>query len=272
MTKRALVVEGGGFRGAYAAGAVIQLLKEAPDLHFDVVVANSSSVCTAAYYITGQEEEMDAIWGTSDCLGSSKLMSWWRAPISFHKSFLNIDYLFDDVFEKQYPLNREALKKSKTEFFVTVMHYETGKRCTFSNRDPEIYDAMRASCAVPWAYIGQIWIRGERYIDGFYDSVPLRIAKEKGCDEIWVISTRPKGYRKSRVKLFENIPLQHFQLLSKRHVYYNETAEEIEADNDLIVIRPKETLPISRLTQDMDVFRQVIKMGGKDMSSQLASI
>ena len=26
------------------------------------------------------------------------------------------------------------------------------------------------------------------------------------CDEIWIISTRPQGYRKGRLKLFEKIP------------------------------------------------------------------
>lgn len=267
--KRALVIEGGGFRAAYATGALYQLLKQAPDLHFDVVAANSSSVIAAAYFVTKQVQEIEDIWLNDDCLGSPKLLSYWRVPISWYRSFLNIDYLFDDVFSKRYPLDLQKLRSAQTNFFVTVMQYPAGKRCHFSNRDPEIYEAMRASCAVPWAYLGKIYLRGERYIDGFYDSIPLRIAQEKGCDEIWIISTRPQGYRKGRLKLFEKLPIKHCQLLAKRYFYYNETAEQIEANGYAHVIRPKETLPISRFTNNVKQLREVFQLGIRDMKMSL---
>lgn len=269
MTKRALVIEGGGFRASYGAGALYQLLCKRPDLHFDVVAANSSSVCSAAYFVTRQKESFEKIWIESDWLGSRKLLSWWRAPISWHKSFLNIDYLFDDVFKKRVPLDLEKLQKSPTDFFVTVMEFPTGRRTQFSNRDPEIYEAMRASCAVPWAYIGKIHIRGRRCIDGFYDSIPLRIALEQGCDDIWIISTRPKGYRKGRLKLFEKPPLKfskHCRLLAERHRYYNPTADAVESNPKYKIVRPQEPLPISRLTNDLASMKKVFQMGQKDMS------
>lgn len=268
MTKRALVIEGGGFRASYGAGALYQLLCERPDLHFDVVAANSSSVCSAAYFVTKQKESFEKIWIESDWLGSPKLLSWWRAPISWRKSFLNIDYLFDDVFKFRAPLDLEALQKSPTDFFVTVMEFPKGGRSQFSNRDPEIYDAMRASCAVPWAYIGKINIRGRRYIDGFYDSIPLRIALEQGADDIWIISTRPHGYRKGRLEIFEKPPLKfskHCRLLAERHRYYNPTADAIESNPQYKIIRPQGLLPISRLTRDLVVMKKVFQMGQHDM-------
>lgn len=268
MTKRALVIEGGGFRAAYGAGALYQLLRERPDLHFDVVAANSSSVCSAAYFVTRQKESFEKIWIESDWLGSPKLLSWWRVPISWHKSFLNIDYLFDDVFKKRVPLDLGALQKSPTDFFVTVMEFPSGRRAQFSNRDPEIYEAMRASCAVPWAYIGKIYIRGRRYIDGFYDSIPLRLALEQGADDIWIISTRPKGYRKGRLPLFEKPPLKfskHCWLLAERHRYYNPTADAIESNPEYKIIRPQAPLPISRLNRDLVTMKKVFQMGQHDM-------
>lgn len=269
MKKRALVIEGGGFRAAYGAGALYQLLCERPDLHFDVVAANSSSVWAAAFFVTRQSEVFKKIWIESDCLGSRKLMSWWRAPIAWHKPLLNIDYLFDDVFKLRAPLDLEKLRRSATDFFVTVMEFPGGRRAQFSNRDPEIYEAMRASCAVPWAYSGKINIRGRRYIDGFYDSIPLRIALEQNCDDIWIISTRPKGYRKGRLRLFEKMPLKlskHCRLLAKRHRYYNPTADAIESNPQYKIIRPQGRLPISRLTNDLVAMKKVFQMGQKDMS------
>lgn len=267
MTKRALIIEGGGFRAAYAAGAVYHLLKNRPDIHFDVVASNSSSVCTAAYFVTKQLEEMEAIW-KGEYLGSPKLMSWRRAPVSFYKSFLNIDYLFDTVFKKNHPLDLEKLRQSPIQFLVTVMEYPTGERVFFSNRDPEIYDAMRASCALPFAYIGKVMIRGKRYIDGFYDSVPLRLA-EGEADEIWVISTRPAGYRKTRSRLLANLPHPHFRLLSERYRYYNAVAEKLETDPNLKILRPRRKLPISRLTNNMNEMRTAFEIGEGDMKSFL---
>ncbi|MDO8494489.1 MAG: patatin-like phospholipase family protein [Deltaproteobacteria bacterium] len=269
MTKRALVIEGGGFRGAYAAGVVYGLLTQAPEITFDVVVANSSSVSTGAYFVTKQAKELNGIWVDEKSVGSPKVLSWWRAPISFYKSFMNIDYVFDELMTKDYRLDLNALQKSKIDYFVTAMEFPTGRRHQFSNRDPQIWDAMRASCAVPWAYIGKIVIRGQRYIDGFYDSIPLRIAKEQGCDDIWIVSTRPKGYRKGRLKLFEILPLKHCRLLAKRHLYYNETAEEIEASDRYKVIRPEVKLPVSRLTNNAQEISEIFEMGQKDFKKFL---
>lgn len=269
--RRGLVIEGGGFRASYASGVLYQLLKEAPHIHFDVVCANSSSVCTAAYFVTKQLKEIEEIFLEKDALGSPKLLNFWRVPIAWKHSLLNIDFLFDDVFKKQFPLNLKALRESPTEFYTTVLHYETGGRREFSNRDPEIYTAMRASCALPWAYKPEIYIRGERYIDGFYDSVPLRIAKEKGCDEIWIVSTRPNGYRKKPLKLFEKIKNQNCQLLAKRHIYYNQTAKEIESNKDYIVIRPKETLELSRFGNDPEKMQTVFRLGQQDSHEKITN-
>ncbi|MDO8528226.1 MAG: patatin-like phospholipase family protein [Deltaproteobacteria bacterium] len=272
MTKRALVIEGGGFRSAYAAGALLHLLKEAPDLHFDVVAANSASVIPAAFFVTRQAKELEEFWLKDDALASPKFLSFWRIPISWLKPLINIDYFFHDIFRYRYRLDLEKLHEAKTEFYVTVMHHATGTRTDFSNRDPEIYEAMRASCAVPWAYNRKIYIRGERYIDGFFDSIPLRIALEKGCTEIWIISTRPKGYRKGRLKIFEKIPVQNCRLLSKRHLYYNKTAWDIEQNPDYKILRPKEKLSVARFSNDLKKLREVFLQGKKEMEGFLKSL
>lgn len=266
-SKRALVVEGGGFRTAYAAGALYQLLKTRPDLHFDVVAANSSSAVSAAYFVTRQVRSFEDLWLTSRCLSSPKLLAWRRVPLSWKKSLLNIDYLFDDVFRRQFPLDVEALRCAPTDFFVTVMEYPSGRRSQFSNRDPEIYEAMRASCAVPWAYRGEIWIRGRRYIDGYYDSIPLRVALEQDCGEIWIISTRPHGYRKRRLGWLEKIPHPHFQLMACRHAHYNQTARDIETNPRYRVLRPQTPLPIARLTNHPKKLRECFFIGQQDLDA-----
>ena len=72
--KRGLVIEGGGFRASYAVGALYQLLKS-PQIHFDVVCANSSSVCAAAYFITKQAKEIKKVFLETNILGSPKFLN-----------------------------------------------------------------------------------------------------------------------------------------------------------------------------------------------------
>ena len=88
--KRGLVIEGGGFRASYAAGAVYELLKSAPDLHFDLVAANSASVCTAAYYVTRQIREMEKICLGGGGMTSPKNPNFLRVPISWGKSLVGL--------------------------------------------------------------------------------------------------------------------------------------------------------------------------------------
>lgn len=67
-SKRALLVEGGGMKGAFAGGALHSLHTIVSPKHFDLVVAVSSGACSAAYYVTMPKPEPEkslktlAIW------------------------------------------------------------------------------------------------------------------------------------------------------------------------------------------------------------------
>src|ERR1043166_9750977 len=59
--QKALIVDGGGMRGAWAVGA-LNALHELGEDRFDLVVASSSGACSAAYFVAGLHQPALEIW------------------------------------------------------------------------------------------------------------------------------------------------------------------------------------------------------------------
>ncbi len=89
--KTALVVEGGGLRGAFPAGVLqVLLARFGPDA-FDGIFTVSSGVFASTFFIAGQGAEMEAIWRDRVC--GHQLVdhrNWFTG-----KPVLRLDYLID---------------------------------------------------------------------------------------------------------------------------------------------------------------------------------
>ncbi|MCB1302720.1 MAG: patatin-like phospholipase family protein, partial [Leptospiraceae bacterium] len=57
---RALIVEGGGMRGAFAGGVLAAMNRFYPSVHFDIVVGVSAGSCSAAYYVTEAPNDLES--------------------------------------------------------------------------------------------------------------------------------------------------------------------------------------------------------------------
>jgi predicted patatin/cPLA2 family phospholipase len=94
---------------------------------------------------------------------------------------MDIDYLVDTVFKQQEPLNIEKIKKSNSLLFISATEYQTGKPKFFTNTD-NIFDALRASKAVPVITGKKVTINDTEYIDGSI-STSFDINIEKAINE-----------------------------------------------------------------------------------------
>ena len=88
-----LILEGGGMRAGFVAGALMALLDEGIT-EFDAAVAVSASVPTLAYFTTGQREYMESVWRNE--LNSRKLVCYRNIPpasiaLSVTRPFIDID-------------------------------------------------------------------------------------------------------------------------------------------------------------------------------------
>jgi len=267
--KRGLVVEGGGMRSAYAAGVLLALHDRGFN-HFDIAVGSSAGACCAANFVAGEPEKNRVI--LEDHLTSRNFVN--LANLFNKKNILDIDFLIDEVCVKQVPLNLEKIRNAPTRLFITATDYLTGRLVYFNNREHDIHEALRASCAMPFLYKKKAVYQNRRYLDGgLIASIPFEKAVEEGCDYVVVISTREKGYRKAKSKFPS--PLYRvaypknpalIDLFSRRHEIYNETVRKISSSQSRKVhlIQPQSPLPVSRTTKDRRKVRSAVEIGYRD--------
>jgi predicted patatin/cPLA2 family phospholipase len=182
--KLALVMSGGGMRCVYGAGVLAALTEEFKLTEPDLVVASSGSVANGAYYLSGQYRSLIAAW--LDVLPSKRFICY-----SGRRRILDIDYLVDEVFKKQHPLDLKTLAKKKTRMFFATTRVKDGK--TIFMKMPatkHAYECLRAAKAIPLAYGKSVKLGKSEYIDGdFGSSTDDLVAKAaaEGATDIIVI-------------------------------------------------------------------------------------
>ncbi len=270
MPKRALIVEGGGMRGAHSAGALSELSQHMASTDFDVVCGSSAGSCTAAYWVAEQPELFETIWG--DYLHGRRFIQFRRLLLP--GPVMNLDYLLDEIFIHEAPLNIKQIATSSIDFFITTTDCHTGKAVYFHNKKKiPILHALRAGAAMPVAYPVPVAIETGLYADGgIAEPIPYQPALDADCDELWFILTKPKGYRKPQTKqsswpkwLFRRYPALA-QAIIERPQRYNQQMEQIELwelSGRARVIRPS-TSHTSRFTRKQDKIHAAIAQGRLD--------
>lgn len=189
----ALVVEGGGLRGAFAAGVLRVFLDHLGPDYFDAVYAVSSGVFGATYFVAGQGEEMESTWRTR--VSGNQLVNYWHAFAG--KPILRLDDLIA-LFKGPVRLDVDAVMRTPATLEYVLTDYVTGKPAYFDARRPDLFDLMRASSALPRVYPLPVVIDGHPYYDGGQsDAIPIQRAIDRGARRIVVIRTRHADYVKT---------------------------------------------------------------------------
>lgn len=265
-------------RGAHSAGVLRELsLANLPD--FDIICGSSAGACTVAFWVAKQPHLMEHIW--RDYVHAGRLIKYRR--LIMPGPILDLEYLLEDVFAKREPLDTSKILSSSTDFFIAATHCLTGKAHYFHNKDSmNVLKALRAGAAMPLAHPLPFWNHGEPYADGgIASSIPVQKALSEGCDVIWAVLTRPRGYRKKRLSkipwprwIYQKYPpLAH--ALMERHIVYNrqlDLLDELERQGRAFIIRPGTDLPVSRLTRKYRKIHAAIEQGRRDAASFLANI
>jgi predicted patatin/cPLA2 family phospholipase len=262
MKKVAIVTSGGGMSCAYISGALLALAKEYGLVEPYAVIGGSGSAGALAYFTAGQYESRLDIW--SELLTTKRFISLARP----HK-VMDINYLIDEVFKKQSPMDIEKIKKSKTKLLISATDFETGKPRYFSNTD-DIYEALRASKAIPVIFNRTVTIDGRKYIDGQISS-PLynniKKAKEEGAEKIIAIDTSNKI---RSVKLLFKI-YSFFVGKDLRKCFNKYLAKKkknnITKDDYIMYIKPSIKLPTSLLNNTKESVKRTISVGYDDIAN-----
>ena len=203
---RALVLSGGGSKGAYQSGALKYILGE-QEVKYDIFCGVSVGAINCAYlsmFHEGQEklssETLANLWSQLD---TSKIYKRWkpfgRWHALFSKSFYDSSPLHNLL---KTGLDLEKIRASGKKVNVGTVSLSSGKYTIFDQTSDHFVEAVIASASFPGMlspvkFLGQLWTDG-----GCKEISPIKKAMEMGADEIDVIITSPQ----TRIKHFIENP------------------------------------------------------------------
>jgi predicted patatin/cPLA2 family phospholipase len=272
-TRPTLVVQGGGLRGAYAVGVIRVLHEYAGPEAFETIVAVSSGVFAASYFLADQPDEMENTW--RDLVCGEQLVNY--RNFFARRPVLGLDYLIG-LFQGKVLLHVDRILKSSTKLVFVMTDYTTGQPAYFDARRPDIFDLMRASAALPRLYPLPVRVDERPFYDGGHsDPIPVQHALSLGRNTILAILTRPLTQRKSPPsRLLGHLLLRGSDQARREwlqlHHRYNGALDLLAnppSDTTVHTIAPTVT-QVSRLTRDRATLIRAIEQGKADAHAFLA--
>ncbi len=186
-----LVVQGGGMRGVYSMGALAALEEMGFTHCFDHLVGSSAGALNGAYFLTGQ-----ASYGVETYIHYLSKKSFVN-PFRL-KRIVDIDYLVDQIGKKVRPLHLDKLRSSPTTLHVSLTERTHAHTEWITNRtaDIDIWEAFRATAAIPLLYNKSVKVGDGHYVDGSISArLPVQRMMEYDCRYVVVILTMPHSHR-----------------------------------------------------------------------------
>ncbi|MGE3939737.1 MAG: patatin-like phospholipase family protein [Nitrospirales bacterium] len=186
-----LVVQGGGMRGVYSMGALAALEEMGFSQSFDHVAGSSAGALNGAYFITGQ-----ASYGVETYIHHLTQKSFVN-PLRLRK-MVDIDWLVDHIGKQARPLHLQKLITARTTLHISLTGFTDGQTRYVTTREPgiDLWEAFRASAAMPILYNKSVKVGNDWYVDGSLRArVPIQRVVEHGCRYVVVILTMPHSHR-----------------------------------------------------------------------------
>jgi predicted patatin/cPLA2 family phospholipase len=260
----ALVVEGGAMRGMFSAGVLDVFLEQRFD-PFQQVIGTSAGACNLASHVAGQHGRNLRCY--SGLMTRREFIDLRRALQRRH--VLDLDWLWDELARIE-PLGVDAIMESGKDFVAVATSATTGEPVYVRPRAATMFEALKASCALPFLYRGPVHVDGEALVDGgLSDPFAAEAAYRFGARRIMVIRSRPATFTKkpslasSLVAYAAGSPglaRAHREAAGRyrRAVQFVLTPPD---DCQIIHVAPDEPLPVSRMTQDTAALAHTYEVG-----------
>lgn len=207
--KVAVVLSGGGAKGAYEAGALMSIVKKTQDIHMMTgasIGAINAAVFAWEYEQTGDmiqaAESVRAIWSE---LGNLFRISFLRITVHALCSFLRTGSALNftsiannkKIKKKLKELIPEDLRISdlkRIELAINATCLTEGKSVTFTREnDAYVYEAVLASSSIPILFETQAFNEGFYVDGGLFNNTPLRDALAAQATDVFIVELKPKS-------------------------------------------------------------------------------
>ena len=242
------------------------------------VIGVSAGACHACSYVSKQRGRAFRI--TETFQHDKRYMSI-RSLLTSGDLF-NAKFTYHTIPEQLDLFDFKTFNETKTKLYAVCTNIETGEPAYFRiiNMKQDV-EYVRASASLP--LVSRIvQLDGQKLLDGgISDSIPLQKFQSMGYTKNIVVLTQCKEYRK---KKDPSLPLiracyRHYPNLIKkmedRHLRYNATLdylEEQEKEGNILIIRPKENVTISRLEKDVHKLKGLYDQGYADACERIEEI
>jgi predicted patatin/cPLA2 family phospholipase len=277
--RKALVLEGGAMRGVFTCG-VLSVFNDRRFMPWDIIVGTSAGAINGAAYAAGQIHlSRDAYF--IDLLRGDFINI--KNILNKNKHVLDLDWMVKEIVLGEEALNLRTLRR-RCPVIITATHipeYEEPRTIYLNSKRDDIITSLKATAALPLLYRGFIEYDGYSLLDGgVLDPIPYAKPLEMGYkeEEIVVVLTRPKGYRKKEEsfwirKLTERYYREEkfkpfIDVLNNRFKRYNKCLDDLEKKyKGIHVIYPPKNYSVDNLSRDraqmLTGFTQGI-MAGRD--------
>ena len=189
----ALVVEGGGMRGAVSGGMALGLDELGLAQAFDAAYGSSAGTLNAMWLVSGRVRDGIPTW--TDPRLVHELISRRRALL--RRPVVDVRRLVEERYEQLSPGLFEAVLAGSTELHPIATEVETGEAVDLHR---ELADArslrlaLRGSAALPLLAGPPVELGGRRLIDaGLSAAIPFRAALADGATHVLVLRSRRAG-------------------------------------------------------------------------------
>lgn len=275
--KRGLILEGGAMRGLFTAGVMDVFMENC--IEFDGAVGVSAGAAFGCNYKSRQPGRV-LRYNTRFCAdkrygGLSVLLK--------TGNIYSTDFAYGEVPLVHDVFDFETYENNPMDFYVVCTDINTGKAVyhKYEGKADHGFDWIRASASMP--LVSKIVeIDGLQMLDGgISDSIPVKFFQNIGYEKNIVVLTRPASYRKEKNSLMPLMKLKYsaypelIETMENRHIMYNETLDYIfeqEASGKLLVLRPEEPLPLSRIEKNPDKLKAAYDIGRTTASARIEEI
>lgn len=274
----ALVVEGGGMRGAVSGGMALALDELGLSGAFDAAYGSSAGALNAMWLVSGRVRDGIPTWTdpslVHELIRPRRVLR--GGPV------VDVETLVERRYEKLSPGLFRAVLDGSTELHPVATDVSTGDAVDLhaSVRDePSLRLALRATAALPLLAGGPVSIDGRRYLDaGLSAAIPFRAALSDGATHVVVLRSRRLGERAAppsrlsgtltaaALRRYGPQVARAFMTRAEREGRDEDFLAERDADPSsapaVLSIRPAPESPApSRLERDIDVVRAGLYAG-----------
>ena len=261
----ALIIEGGGMRASYTAGAVVTLLER--EINFGAVYGISAGSSHAANYLSRDIARVKAAF--VDVVNIPNFGGW--GSFLRGTGFFNAPYLYEGIVEERSGTNDvmsfdwETFCANPADVHIEAFDWDSGETVAWRKADmPTVRDLLlrvRASSSMP-LFMPPTEIDGRVYMDGGMGSswgILLDAARRDGFERFFIVRTQERTYRKKPVGFFEaalmKAAFRKHPLVAERTLerwqHYNailDEVDELEAQGAALVFCPERMTVTNKTT------------------------